>query len=191
MMTLVRTLISQVAEGVIKRFSGSGRSNETFAAREYFQHYGFTSSPKAGAEGVAIVQGNVIYLIASDDRRYRVSLADGEVALYTDEGDFVHFKRGNLLHVSTGRALQIDAVQDVEINTARAVVNASQSATISAPAVVLACNTVTMQPPSGGAAAATLQGNVSIQGTLQVTGSISASGTITDAGGNTNHHSHG
>lgn len=115
MIDMVRSIITSIAEGVIKRFSGSGRPGETFTDREYFQHYGFTSRPLDGAEGIALKKGNVIYLIASDDRRYRISLENGEVAIYSDEGDFIHFKRGKLLHVSTGNKLEIDATNEVEI----------------------------------------------------------------------------
>lgn len=190
-MNVVRACITSVIEGAIKRFSGTGRPGETFTRREYFQHYGFSSRPKAGAEGLAIVRGNTVYLVASDDRRYRISLEEGEVALFSDEGDSVHLRRGNLMHVVTGRKLLVDAAQDVEINAAKVTVNASVSANISAPAVALACGSVTMQPLGGGTAQASIQGNVSIQGTLQVTGSITATGTIIDTGGNTSHHSHG
>ena len=101
MITMIRSILSSVSEGVIKRFAGSGRAGETFTDRECFQHYGFTSRPLPGAEGVLLKQGNQIMLIASDDRRYRIELANGEVALYTDEGDYVHLKRGNLVEVHT------------------------------------------------------------------------------------------
>ena len=100
MITMIRSIISSVAEGVIKRFSGIGRPGETIASREYFQHYGFTSRPRAGAEGVCLKQGNNVIMIASDDRRYRIAVEDGEVALYTDEGHYLHFKRGGTLEIS-------------------------------------------------------------------------------------------
>jgi phage gp45-like len=38
---------------------------------------------------------------ASEDGRYRVKLKDGEVALYTDEGDIIHMKRGRLIEIET------------------------------------------------------------------------------------------
>lgn len=109
MLTVIRSIFISIAEGAIKRFSGSGRAGETFADREYFQHYGFTSRPLPGAEGLLIKQGNVIYLIASDDRRYRIGLADGEVALYSDEGDKVHLKRGRVVEIQAGTEVLLNA----------------------------------------------------------------------------------
>ncbi len=167
MMNLVRTLITSVVEGAIKRFSGSGRPGESFTSREYFQHYGFTSSPLQGAEGLAVVQGSTIFLVASDDRRYRIELAAGEVALYTDEGDFIHLKRNNLLHVSSGRKVQVNAATEVEVisPTIKLTGNVQVSGTLAATGAI--------SGPS-----------------LATTGNVTAGGTVIDVGGNTNHHSH-
>jgi len=109
MLKMVRSIISSVTEGVIKRFSGSGRSDETFTNREYFQHYGFTSRPLKDAEGIVIKDGNNIILIASDDRRYRIQVEDGEVALYSDEGDKIHFMRGKVIEITSGAKVTIKA----------------------------------------------------------------------------------
>lgn len=71
---------------------------------ELMQHYGFTSAPLPGAEFVAIpVGGNSKHtvVVASEDGRYRVVVKDGEVALYTDEGDHIHMKRGRLIEIET------------------------------------------------------------------------------------------
>ncbi len=51
---MIRGIIKSVAEGVIKRFTASGRPDETITNREYFQHYGFSSVPLAGAEAILI-----------------------------------------------------------------------------------------------------------------------------------------
>lgn len=95
-----RVIISAIREGKIKRFDSTGVAGEQLDDRELFQHYGFTSAPQNGAEGVLIGIGNVLYLIAEDDRRYRISLQQGEVAIYTDEGDNIHFKRGKEIEIS-------------------------------------------------------------------------------------------
>ena len=116
MMTLIRSILSRVVEGKIKRFDGTGRPGESFADREYFQHYGFSSRPLEGAEGIMIKQGNNIVLLASDDRRYRIQLEAGEVALYTDEGDYVHMKRGRVVEISTG-TLRVKASEKVSFET--------------------------------------------------------------------------
>lgn len=87
---------------------------------ERVQNYGYTSKPHAGAEGVVVfVGGNRDHglCIAVDDRRYRLTgLADGEVAIYTDEGDKIHLKRNNLIEVTT-ETFRVNAGTKVEINT--------------------------------------------------------------------------
>lgn len=171
MIDMIRSIITSVAEGVIKRFSGTGRPNETFTNREYFQHYGYTSRPLPDAEGIVLKKGNNIIMIASDDRRYRLEIEEGEVALYTDEGDFIHLKRNKILHINTGNKLLIDATNDVEVNTKRVKVNASESAGLTSPQI-------------------TLTGDVTLTGNLAVTGNINGGGTIVDVSGNTNHHTH-
>ena len=68
---------------------------------EHFQHYGFTSVPLPGAEGIALaVGGNTGHtvLINVDDRRYRLTgLAGGEVALYDDLGHQVRLTRTGIV----------------------------------------------------------------------------------------------
>ncbi|HOX23820.1 MAG TPA: hypothetical protein PLL10_10165, partial [Elusimicrobiales bacterium] len=68
-----------------------------------------TSRPKAGAEVVFVCNGNVAFSIAEDDRRYRLQIQDGEVALYTDEGDHIHFKRGKIIEIKAQTKLTIDS----------------------------------------------------------------------------------
>lgn len=196
MIDMIRSIITSVAEGVIKRFSGTGRPNETFTNREYFQHYGYTSRPLPDAEGIVLKKGNNIIMIASDDRRYRIALENGEVAIYTDEGDFIHLKRNKILHIKTGNKLLVDATSDVEVNTTRAKVNASESAELASPVITLKADVINMQTHGGGTPTATLTGNLNITGNVGVTGLISATGniasdgTIIDALGNTNNHTH-
>jgi len=106
---MIRGIVLSVIEGVIKRFTASGRTGEIITNREYFQHYGFTSRPLAGAECIIIREGNHIVMIASDDRRYRIALESGEVALYTDEGDKIQLKRGGNIEISAGAEVTVIA----------------------------------------------------------------------------------
>jgi len=109
MMKVIRAVVSGVKEGAIKIFSGTGRIRETFSKREYMQHYGFTSRPLQGGEAILLKDGNVVYVIGSDDRRYRIALQEGEVALYTDEGDKVHLKRGGNIEITAGTKITLNA----------------------------------------------------------------------------------
>ena len=87
---------------------------------EHFEPYGFTSNPLAGAEGIVTFLGgdhsHAIALVVAD-RRYRLqSLASGEVAIYTDEGDRIHFKRGRIIDIETA-TLNIRASSAVNFDT--------------------------------------------------------------------------
>ena len=87
---------------------------------EHLEPYGFTSCPHAGAEALAGFMGgdrsHGVVIVVSD-RRYRIQELDpGEVAIYTDEGDKVHFKRGRVIAVETG-TLNITATDSVNFNT--------------------------------------------------------------------------
>jgi phage baseplate assembly protein V len=81
------------------------------------QNYGFTSVPKKGAEAIlACVGGNHDngFIIACGDKRYRLKgLKSGEVAIYTDEGDKIHLKRGNNIEITTNK---LTVIGDLEIS---------------------------------------------------------------------------
>lgn len=106
---MIRGIVNQVKEGLIKTFSASGRPDETIEEREYFQHYGYTSRPLQGAEIIIINRGNHYIAIASDDRTYRIAVEEGEVALYTDEGDKVHLKRDRKIDITSGAEVQVNS----------------------------------------------------------------------------------
>lgn len=87
---------------------------------EHFEPYGLTSHPLPGAEGIAAFLGgdrsHGIVLVVSD-RRYRIqSMKPGEVAIYTDEGDKIHFKRGRIIDIET-QTLNIKASVAVNFDT--------------------------------------------------------------------------
>jgi phage gp45-like len=90
----------------VARFTASGRLGELIEDRESFQHYGMASRPLAGSECLVLRDGNHFLMIASEDRRYRIALEGGEVALYTDEGDKIHLKRNRKIEVTAGSLIQ-------------------------------------------------------------------------------------
>lgn len=87
---------------------------------EHLEPYGFTSAPLAGAEALAgFIDGDRSHgvVIVISDRRFRLQgLKAGEVALYTDEGDFFHFKRGRIIDIETV-TLNIKAAESVNFDT--------------------------------------------------------------------------
>jgi phage baseplate assembly protein V len=87
---------------------------------EHFEPYGFTSNPLAGAEVLTAFLGgdrsHAVVVVASD-RRYRISeVAPGEVVIFTDEGDKIHFKRGQVIDIET-QTLNIKAGTSVNFDT--------------------------------------------------------------------------
>ena len=128
MAPLARCVTLMVARGVVGLINDSTLmqsvqvqllSGET-RDMERFQNYGFSSAPFAGAEAACVfVRGNRDHgiVVAVDDRRYRLSgLQNGEVAIYTDEGDSVILKRGRHMQFNT-QTLTINAAMEVIVNT--------------------------------------------------------------------------
>lgn len=87
---------------------------------EHFEPYGLTSNPHPGAEGLtAFINGDRSHgvVLCISDRRFRLqALKTGEVALYTDEGDFLHFKRGREIAIET-LTLNVKATTGVNFDT--------------------------------------------------------------------------
>lgn len=95
-------------------------ADEVKDGMEHFEPYGLTSNPHPGAEAVAVFVGGDRshgLVVQVSDRRFRLQgLESGEVALYTDEGDFLHFKRGREIAIET-LTLNIKADTAVAIDT--------------------------------------------------------------------------
>ncbi|WP_234083049.1 phage baseplate assembly protein V [Enterobacter quasiroggenkampii] len=159
---------------------------------EHLEPYGFTSAPLTGAEGFALFPDGdrshgVILMVA--DRRYRIKgLAAGEVAIYTDEGDTLTFKRGNIVELKT-KTFSVNAAEAVNIKTKTFTLDASTSATITtatcsinaaysfsatAPQIGLNGNLTVSDQSGGGAGSAILRGNLILQGNQQTTGTSTA-----------------
>ena len=167
---MIRGIVISVLQGVIQRVNASAWGDGTIENRELIQHYGYTSRPKAGAEVIFIRQGGQFIAIGSDDRRYRISLEDGEVALYTDEGDKIHLKRNRIIEIIGG--------EKIIASTKVAEINASESATITSPEVTVVASTkVTLDTPT-----TECTGDLAVTGNVTAA-NVTASGQIADAGG--------
>lgn len=114
MAPLGRALNGMIARGSVALVNAGAKlqtlqvkllADEVKSDMEHFEAYGFTSHPKAGAEAItAFVGGDrshgVVLVVA--DRRYRLTgLVEGEVAMYSDEGDSIVFRRGRTIEVNT------------------------------------------------------------------------------------------
>ncbi len=93
---------------------------------EHWHPYGMTHVPHAGAEVISLALGgnqDHQVIIATADRRYRlVGLAGGEVAFHDDQGQKVHFKRGELL-VESSKPVTIKSEGSVTITAPTVVIN--------------------------------------------------------------------
>jgi phage baseplate assembly protein V len=141
---------------------------ETRSACERFQQYGLTSHPFPGAEAVVLFVGGRRdhgLVVAVDDRRYRkAGLEEGEVALYTDEGDYVLLSRGRVVEVKAGTKVRVNA-----------------------PAAEFTGN-VTIAGALEVAGAVTAKASLAVAGaataaSVAATGAIAAGGTLSDSAG--------
>jgi len=69
---------------------------------ERFQDYGITSVPLPGAEAVTVAVGGrrgKSVVVRADDRRYRVKLNPGEVALYTHDETLLALRVGGIVEI--------------------------------------------------------------------------------------------
>ncbi|ADU63394.1 MAG: phage baseplate assembly protein V [Pseudodesulfovibrio sp.] len=124
-MVVTRAVITLTDDGALMQaMQARLLAGEVMDGLERFQEYGFTSVPHPGAEGIALSVGgqrsNTV-LIAVDDRRYRLKgLKNGEVALYTDEGDRIHFGRGGIVTLKAATRLILDTPEVITTGGIRA-----------------------------------------------------------------------
>lgn len=182
-----------VSRGVV-RLSDDGRklqvvqldllAGET-AAMERFQQYGFTCRPLDGAEAIALAVGGSrghLVAIAVDDRRYRMNnLKNGEVALYTDEGDYIHMKRGRIVKVNVGQDLEVVVGNDANVTAGGSVnVDAATKIAATAPEITGQCDTAEV---NASASVTLTTPQVTITGALTVQGAIVGQGGMAVSGG--------
>lgn len=139
---LVRPLFTRIANiaarGVIQLVDDATRlqllqvgvlAEETVDSAEHHQPYGFSSVPLAGAEAMLMFPNgdrSHALVISASDRRYRPTGGqDGEVCMYTDEGDVIRLGRGHVISLITsgqvklGSASATDgAIKGTQRNTA-------------------------------------------------------------------------
>lgn len=131
---------------------------------EYFQDYGFTSVPKAGAEALVICpQGNRDHMIAVKvaDRTVRLKgLETGEVAIFTDEGDKIHLKRNN----------NIEVVAATKVTLTTPLAEFSENVVIKGNLDVEGNETVKGNE--------TVEGNSTVEGTADVTGAVTSAASV-------------
>lgn len=156
---IVQRLKSLITMGRIKGASASaGASGEVTVESmlpsdelRVLQPYGLASRPQSGAEAVIVQVGSnpdQAIVIAIDDRRYRISLAGGEVALYDDLGSKVHLKRSGVIEVeATTIKLGAGAVAGAARMGDDVSVSAAWTAWFAQAEVAKAASLATLMPP--------------------------------------------
>lgn len=174
---MIRGIVKSVVQGVIQRVSATVWGDGSIDNRELFQHYGFTSRPKEGAEVIFIRQGGQIIAIGSDDRRYRISLENGEAALYTDEGDKIHLKRGRIIEIIGG--------EKVIATTKVAEITAATSCTVTSPEVTVVASTKVIldTPLTEITGMLSVTGAATFAATVEATGALSSAASVSDPTG--------
>ena len=161
---MIRAIVTEVVQGIVQRFSAIGRAGEEILDRELFQHYGVTSRPQAGAELIIIRQGGSFIAIASDDRRYRLSLEAGEVALYDHLGQKLHLKADGTIEVT--------GITKITVTSPEVEIVASTKVTVTSPLLEVT-------------------GNITAGGNITATGQVAdAAGTKTMSGMRQTFNSH-
>lgn len=108
--SVARAVVALVDDGrLLQSLQVRLRADVVRDRAEHFQHYGLTSVPHSGAEGVALSVGassDHTVVVCVDDRRFRLKgLETGEVALYDDLGHIVHLTREGIVIDGGGHPL--------------------------------------------------------------------------------------
>jgi phage baseplate assembly protein V len=185
-----RRVMNMVTRGVIAESNDEpGMQNvqvsllfdEAKVAVERMQNYGFSGHAPRDSEVVVVFIGGGRdhgVIISTDSRDSRMTgLAEGEVAVYTDEGDSIVLKRDNTVEVTT-KKLIIKAEDEVTIETKQATIKASEKATIEAPQILLKGHVevdgdLTMAS-GGNASAINIKGDINLTGNQHVTQTVTA-----------------
>lgn len=126
-----RMVIDRVTTGKgVKKVYGEGLARETVKGAELFQQYGLSSCPPGGTMAVVVPLGGVsthAMVVATEHATFGVDLATGEVAVYHQEGHFMHFKNGRIIEVDC---------DEYRVNCKRFQVTATEEASVTTPQLV-------------------------------------------------------
>jgi phage baseplate assembly protein V len=191
-------LATNDAQG-IQKINGQVLAGEILDDIERFQNYGMTSVAPDNSEGVILFPlGNREHgiCVSIDNRQFRLkNLAKGEVAIYTDEGDKIHFKRGNIIEVVGGSQVKVETAEAI-VEAENATVNAATQADITAPiinltGVVNVAGSLNVAGAGGAPTTMNMTGNISHTGDLATSGNVSdGTGSMQEIRDIYNTHTH-
>ena len=183
----IATLVSRAVLAAVNAAPGCQTLQVTILADEpqvdveHMEPYGFTSNPPAGAEGVILNvagQRGAAVGLNFGNRSVRVTgLKNGEVCIFTDEGDKITLKH---MEVETLHLL-VKAEEDIAMETKTYTVKASGGVAYQTPSYQLG--------GTGGCAAA-ISANMAITGNTTQNGSITSTGDQVAGGISQTGHTH-
>ena len=99
---MIKVLIKSVVDsGIGKLFSAIGALGSEYNNRSLWQHWGFSSIPKANSQGIVIKQGNNITCIATEaeESDKPVLNVEGDVAIYTSSNVFIKISADGTIEI--------------------------------------------------------------------------------------------
>lgn len=160
----IRRRLSMMAARAVVRLINDGESRQRLQVEilkgelrdgvERAQNYGFTSHPLAGCDAVIVCTGGAreqSIAVVVDDRRYRLKMQPGEVAIYDDLGNAVKLLR---------EKVHVVGMQEVHVE---------------APTVRIGATTVIISADD-----TIINSNLAVNGDTTFTGSVTANGKAID-----------
>lgn len=150
---------------------------ELLGGLEHFEPYGFGSRAFAGSEVLSVFfngdRSHGVVLITAD-RRYRLKLEEGEVAVFDDQGQKIHLKRDGIF-VSTPKNLTAAVGGNFDATVTGTSKIKTQSLTIDSPDTTVTGN-LTVQKLITGTGGMTISGGdgAAVDGSLTTTGDVTA-----------------
>ncbi len=144
-------------------------NNEIADNVKFIEAYGFTAKPKQNGECILLnIQGNpgnvVALVIGNRELRFK-ELNDGEVAMYDDAGNLLHFKNGGVIDFKapatmnqTAQTINVSGTTAVNVNTQTAAVTA-KTLNVEADTAAIKAKTATVD-----AETTTVNGKVNLAG---------------------------
>ena len=144
-------------------------NNEIADNVKFIEAYGLTAKPKQNSECILLnIQGNpgnvVALVIGNRELRFK-ALNDGEVAMYDDSGNLLHFKNGGVIDFKapatmnqTAQTINVSGTTAVNVNTQTAAVTA-KTLNVEADTAAIKAKTATVD-----AQTTTVNGKVNLAG---------------------------
>lgn len=180
-----RGVVTRVTQGKFLRVDFTGNSEE-HNGKEQWQQYGFASHALKGMELLFFRLFGWVVVTHTEDREHRPPLADGEVCLYTAEGDSIILKNGRIIEVFAGTKVKITAptveiIASVKVLLTTPLVDISQDVKIAGKLDVTGVSTFAATVDVTGVVTATA--GVAAPGGVTAAAGIPSAGTMADSAG--------